>query len=80
MSAVVLASGAMGVKRFPFITAFGIAKFVRFSVVAVLAPFYGKWILRIMRLEEFRFVIVVFAILAIGSTALGIYRISHRHR
>jgi len=77
MSALVLASGALGVQRLPFLMAFGVARLVRFSLVAVLAFFYGRGILRIMRLAGFQSIIIVFAIVAIVGTALGIYRIIH---
>ena len=80
LSAFVLACGALGVKRSTFLLAFGVARLLRFAIVAVFAVLYGSWILRIMESDGFQFVIAVLAVVAIAGTAFSIYRISRNRR
>lgn len=79
LSAFVLACGALGVKRPIFLVAFGVARLIRFSIVATFAVLYGTWILRVIESSAFQTVIAVFAIVAIAGTVFSVYRISRRH-
>jgi membrane protein DedA with SNARE-associated domain len=76
LSAFVLACGALGVKRATFLVAFGIARLVRFGIIAAFALMYGTWILRVIESSAFQAVIAAFAIVAIAGTAFSVYRIS----
>lgn len=83
LAPLILVSGALNVKKAPFLMAFGIARVLRFGIVGVLALFYGKWILRFMESTAFRAVVVVFIVVATLGTAFSIYRINQnlrRHR
>lgn len=80
LSAFVLACGALGVKKSKFLVAFGIARLIRFAIVATFAFFYGRWVLRIMESDRFQFVVVIFAAIIIVGTAFSIYRISRKAR
>jgi membrane protein YqaA with SNARE-associated domain len=76
LAGFILACGALKVKKLPFFTAFAVARAVRFSVIAVLALFYGRWILRFMESTAFRTFVIAFAAVAIAGTAYSIYRVS----
>ena len=80
LSAFILACGALGVKSSTFLLAFGVARLIRFAIVAVFAVLYGSWILRLMESDGFQFVIAVLAVVAIVGTAFSIYRISRNRR
>src|SRR5688572_6236617 len=78
LSAFVLACGALGVKRSTFLIAFGIARLIRFAIIATFALLYGNWILRVMKSDAFQFAVAVFATIAILGTAFSVYRIVKR--
>jgi membrane protein YqaA with SNARE-associated domain len=78
LSAFVLACGALGVSKSRFLVAFGIARLIRFAIVATFAFFYGRWILRIMESDKFQFVLAIFAVVVIVGTAFSIYGISRK--
>jgi membrane protein YqaA with SNARE-associated domain len=78
LSAFVLACGALGVKQSTFLIAFGIARLIRFAIIATFALLYGNWILRVMKSDAFQFAVAVFATIAIVGTAFSVYRIVKR--
>ena len=80
LSAFVLACGALGVKRPIFLVAFGVARLIRFSIIATFAVLYGSWILRVIESSAFQTVIAAFAIVAIAGTVFSVYRISRKRR
>jgi membrane protein YqaA with SNARE-associated domain len=80
LAGFILACGALQVKKLPFLITFSIARVIRFAVIAVLALFYGRWILRFMESTVFQAFVIAFAVVAIAGTAYSIYRISRSSR
>jgi membrane protein YqaA with SNARE-associated domain len=80
LSPFVLACGALHVRRTQFFLSFGIARFLRFGVVAIAAFLYGNWILRVMESRTFQIGVTVFIIVAIVGTALTIYQVKRSAR
>ena len=79
LSPFVLACGALHVHRTPFFVSFGIARLLRFGVIAVSVLLYGNWILRVMESRTFQIGVTVFVIIAIVGTALTIYQLKRGH-
>jgi len=67
----VLASGALGMNPWSFLTALAGARVVRFGVEAALASHYGSQILRWMKTPMFKAVIGVFIALAVIGTIVS---------
>jgi membrane protein YqaA with SNARE-associated domain len=83
LAPLILACGALEVRKGPFLLAFIVARLLRFSIVAVLAMLYGRWILRFMESTAFKAVVVALVVVALLGTAFSIYRINQsvrRHR
>lgn len=78
LAGFILECGALKVKKVPFLAAFGVARVLRFSVIALLAVLYGRWILRFMESTAFRRFVIVFAFVAIAGTAYSIYHLRRR--
>jgi len=75
LSPFVLACGALHVRPTPFFLSFGIARVLRFGVIAVLALLYGNWILRVMASRTFQTGVTIFIIVATVGTAFTIYQV-----
>lgn len=80
LSIFVLACGALGVKRSMFLYAFGLARLVRFAIVATFGFFYGNWILRVIQSDTFQALVMVFIGIVIAGSALSIYRFTRNAR
>jgi membrane protein YqaA with SNARE-associated domain len=80
LAPLILACGALDVKKGPFLMGFAVARILRFSIVAVLALLYGRWILRFMESTVFKVAVVAFLVVAIAGTAFSIYRINQNVR
>jgi membrane protein YqaA with SNARE-associated domain len=78
LSPFVLACGALHVQRAPFFLAFGIARVLRFGIIAASALLYGNWILRVMESRTFQVGVTVFMVAAIAGTGFTIYQLK-RH-
>jgi membrane protein YqaA with SNARE-associated domain len=78
LSPFVLACGALHVRQTPFFLSFGIARFLRFGVIAVSVLLYGNWILRVMESRSFQIGVTVFIVVAIAGTALTIYQLKRK--
>jgi membrane protein YqaA with SNARE-associated domain len=78
LSPFVLACGALHVRQTPFFLSFGIARFLRFGVIAVSVLLYGNWILRVMESRSFQIGVTVFIVVAIAGTALTIYQLRRK--
>jgi membrane protein YqaA with SNARE-associated domain len=78
LSVFILVCGALGVKKPHFLIGFGVARLVRFSIIAVFGFLYGGWILRVMESHTFQIFVAAFATIVIVGTAVSIYRISQK--
>ena len=77
LSPILLACGALKVRAPSFLIAFGVARLIRFGIVAVFAWLYGDWILRVVESGTFQTVVVIFTVIAIAGTVYSIYRLRH---
>ena len=68
---VVLASGALGMNPWSFLSALAAARALRFGVEAALASHYGSQILRWMKTPTFKTIIGVFIALAVIGTIVS---------
>ena len=78
LSPFLLASGALGVGRKPFLLAFGAARTLRYSFVAWLAVRYGRHIVRMWAgtLEKWSAPLMwVFAVVMVSGIVLGIVKL-----
>jgi membrane protein YqaA with SNARE-associated domain len=75
LSPLVLACGALHVRRTPFFLSFAIARVIRFGIIAISALFYGNWILRVMESRSFQIGVTVFVVVAFIGTAFTIYQV-----
>jgi membrane protein YqaA with SNARE-associated domain len=70
-TAFVLASGAIGVNAWTFLTTLAAARAVRFLAEAALAALYGRRILGWMQSTVFEAIIAVMVVLAVVGTAMS---------
>jgi membrane protein YqaA with SNARE-associated domain len=71
----VLACGAFKVRRATFFTALAVARFLRFSVMALLALIYGRRIIALLDSPIFKAIITCFIIIAVAGTVYSGYRL-----
>ena len=77
----VLTCGALIVIPWRFFVTFASVRLLRFGAEAVLALVYGRGILRVLRSDAFRMVVIVFVVIAILGTiasAVVLWRSSRR--
>jgi membrane protein YqaA with SNARE-associated domain len=69
----ILTCGALEVSPMKFFAVFGTARLIRFGGEAYLARHYGEGVLRVLRSDTFRLVVIVFVALAVvGTIASGV--------
>jgi len=78
LSPFLLACGALHVRQTPFFLSFGIARLLRFGVIAVSVLLYGNWILRVMESRSFQIGVTVFIVVAVAGTLLTIYQLKRK--
>jgi membrane protein YqaA with SNARE-associated domain len=79
LSPFALASGALGVSLRRFLTVYGSARILRYSLVAWLGAVYGRHAIRLWSatLQKWSTPLVwVFSVLVVASTCFGIWKIS----
>jgi membrane protein YqaA with SNARE-associated domain len=82
LSPFILASGALGVARRPFLLAFGAARTLRYSFVAWLAVRYGRHIVTVWSgtLEKWSTPLMwVFGIVMVSGICLGVWKLRSKH-
>ncbi|MGD0629409.1 MAG: VTT domain-containing protein [Terracidiphilus sp.] len=83
LSPFILAAGALGVARKPFLLAFGAARTLRYSLVAWLAVKYGRHMVRVWSgtLEKWETPLLwIFAAVVVSGVALGIVKLRGQAR
>jgi membrane protein YqaA with SNARE-associated domain len=77
LSPFVLASGALGVSRGRFLTVFGAARILRYSLIAWLGMVYGRHVVRLWAgtLQKWSMPLLwIFVALSIGGICMGIWK------
>lgn len=83
LSPFILAAGALGVARRPFLTAFGAARVLRYSFVAWLAVKYGRQMVRMWSgtLEKWETPLLwIFAVVVVSGIVMGIMKLRGQAR
>jgi membrane protein YqaA with SNARE-associated domain len=83
LSPFILAAGALGVARRPFLLAFGAARTIRYSFVAWMAVKYGRRIVRLWSgtLEKWSTPLLwIFAVVVVSGIVLGIVKLRGQAR
>ncbi len=79
-TALVLASGALGVNFLRFIAALTAVRLVRFGAEALLAARFGTLVIRWLNSDVVEYVVIGFALIAVTGTAFTIYTLWQRTR
>jgi membrane protein YqaA with SNARE-associated domain len=83
MSPFVLASGALGVSRNRFLTVYGVARCLRYAVLAWFATYYGREVASLWPATLHRWsvpLLWIFGGLLAGSVCVGIWKVRSLHR
>jgi membrane protein YqaA with SNARE-associated domain len=77
---VVAVTSALGYPRAKLLGAVAVSRAVRFSILSILALFYGRRILRIMNTPAFKWTIIVFTCLCIVGSVFSVMKwVKSRH-
>jgi membrane protein YqaA with SNARE-associated domain len=80
LTPLILACGALSVKRARFLVTLGAMRIVRFTIVAILGLVWGRQVLAVLESDTFKFVVGFFIVIALVGTAFTIYRLIVRTR
>jgi membrane protein YqaA with SNARE-associated domain len=70
----VMAASALQISRWRVLTAVGVARFVRYFALALIATKFGTYIIRISERDEIRYFVIALAVISIVGSAFSVYK------